>query len=141
MQNTTNLTYLSSLNPEHIQQLHQLYQQEWWTDKRTLEETHTVVANSQIIIALVDENSTLQAFGRVLSDHIFKALIFDIIVSEKYRNQGLGKKLLSSIESHPKLTRVKHFELYCLPEMVTYYESLGFSRELGDIVFMRKDRI
>ncbi len=141
MQDTTNLTYINKLTPGHIQQLHQLYQQEWWTDKRTLEETHTVVANSQIIIALVDENSILQAFGRVLSDYIFKALIFDIIVSEKYRNQGLGKKLLSNIESHPKLTRVKHFELYCLPEMVTYYESLGFSRELGDIVFMRRNRI
>jgi len=127
------------LEQEHIAQLHKLYQKEWWTDKRTLEETQKVVENSQIVIAMLDENNELQAFARVLTDYVFKALIFDVIVSEKYRGQGLGKELMSLVQNHSALEVVKHFELYCLPEMVGFYEDFGFTKELENLVFMRKE--
>ena len=130
---------LNSLNLQHITQLHKLYQKEWWTDKRTLEETQKVVENSQIVIAMLDENNELQAFTRVLTDYVFKALIFDVIVSEKYRGQGLGKELMSLVQNHSALEVVKHFELYCLPEMVGFYEDFGFTKELENLVFMRKE--
>ena len=128
------------LEKDHITQLHKLYQKEWWTDKRTLDETQKVVENSQIVIAMVDENNELQAFARVLTDYVFKALIFDVIVSEKYRGQGLGKELMSLVQNHSALELVKHFELYCLPEMVGFYEDFGFTKELENLVFMRSDK-
>ena len=129
---------LNSLNPQHILQLYKLYQKEWWTEKRTLEETQKVVKNSQIVIALLDENDELQAFVRVLTDYVFKALIFDVIVSEKQRGKGLGKELMRLVQNHSKLQEVNHFELYCLPEMVEFYEEFDFSTELNNLVFMRK---
>ena len=130
---------LFKLNTQHIIQLHKLYQKEWWTNKRTLEETQKVVENSQIVIAMVDVNNELQAFVRVLTDYIFKALILDVIVSEKHRSQGLGKELMRLIPKHKELQEVKHFELYCLPEMVGFYEEFGYSSELENLVFMRKN--
>jgi len=129
------------LEQQHIPQLHKLYQKEWWTDKRTLKETQKVVENSQIVIAMVDENNELQAFVRVLTDYVFKALIFDLIVSEKYRAKGLGKELMNLMQNHRELQEVKHFELYCLPEMVGFYEEIGFTNELENLVFMRKNNI
>jgi predicted GNAT family N-acyltransferase len=128
---------LYKLEPKHISQLHKLYQQEWWTNKRILEETQKVVANSQIIIAFVDENNDLQAFVRVLTDYVFKALIFDLIVSETHRAEGLGKELMLLVQKHKDLAEVKHFELYCLDEMVEFYERFEFSSDLGALVFMR----
>ena len=37
---------VNSLTSQQIAQLYKLYQKEWWTEKRTLEETQKVVENS-----------------------------------------------------------------------------------------------
>ena len=68
------------LNRDHIKQLSDLYQNEWWSKGRTLEETKICVDSSQICIGLIDEQGNLSGFARVLTDFVFKALIFDVIV-------------------------------------------------------------
>jgi hypothetical protein len=45
---------------------------------------------------------------------------------------------MERLVSHPDLARVKHFELYCLPELIPFYERWGFSTEVGEIVLMRR---
>ena len=88
---------------------------------------------------MVDESNELQAFVRVLTDYVFKALVFDLIVSEKYRSKGLGKELMRLVQNHSAFEVVKYFELYCLSEMVSFYKELGFTDELENLVFMRKE--
>ena len=128
---------VDKLSPHHIEQLHRLYKQEWWSKHRTLEQTQKVVSGSQLCIAIVDNNNNLAGFARVLTDFVFKALIFDVIVANSSRKMGLGDKLISTIKNHPALCEVAHFELYCLPEMFAFYQRLGFSEELGHIKLMR----
>jgi predicted GNAT family N-acyltransferase len=125
------------LTENHIALLHALYQEEWWTKGRTLEETKNCVAGSQICVGLINENDELIGFARVLTDFTFKALIFDIIVRSDHRKTGLGDKLLFLIKSHEKLQDVRHFELYCLPEMFDFYAKRGFSTSTGEIRLMR----
>jgi hypothetical protein len=40
--------------------------------------------------------------------------------------------------SHPDLREVKHFELYCLPELRPFYEKWGFEADVGGIDLMRR---
>lgn len=127
------------LSPAHIEQLHQLYQQEWWSRGRSLTDTRECVHNSQLVIGVVD-NKQLVGFARVLTDQIFKAMIFDVIVERERRQQGLGALLMTSIKQHPLLSKVKHFELYCLPELIPFYEANGFSLEEGGLHHMRFSR-
>ena len=129
------LTY--TLTPKHIKELHELYQGEWWTKGRTLQEATDVVEGSQINIGILNAQGSLVAYARVLTDFTFKALIFDVIVAEDHRGEGLGEKLMQAIKSHEKLARVKSFELYCLPEMFAFYERHGFSSDVADIKLMR----
>lgn len=126
-----------NLNESQIDGLHSMYQNEWWTKGRTLLETKQCVEGSQVCIGIVDEEGNLNAFARVLSDFTFKALLFDVIVSSKYREKGLGEKLVHLIRSHPKLSRVKSFELYCLPSLMPFYEKFGFSSDVAGIGLMR----
>ncbi len=125
------------LNESHIVDLNALYQHEWWTSGRDLEQTRAGVSNSQLVVGLVDEANRLKAFCRVLTDYTFKALIFDIIVDSGCRNQGLGQQLLSLVKNHESLASVRHFELYCLPEMFEYYRTQGFSEALEGLSLMR----
>lgn len=129
------ITY--ELSEKHIKQLHSLYQNVWWAKGRTLEDTKRCVLGSQICVGLADDDENLVGFARVLTDYIFKALIFDVIVSESMRDRGLGKRLITLITSHVRLKSVKHFELYCLPDMQEFYTMCGFSSDLGGVELMR----
>ncbi|HCG8570717.1 GNAT family N-acetyltransferase [Vibrio parahaemolyticus] len=123
---------------ERIGQVHGLYKQTWWAKERTLEQTVSCVNGSQFCVGIVDEDNNLVGFARVLTDFIFKAIIFDVVVCPTKRGTGLGLKLMRSIQNHEDLMHIKHFELYCLPEMEAYYEKFGFSTEVGGISLMRQ---
>jgi len=123
---------------EQTKQLHELYLNEWWSKDRTLLETKKCISGSQICIGVVDENKKLIGFIRVITDFIFKALIFDLIINKKHRNKGIGKKLMKEILNHNKLNEIIHFELYCLPELENLYKQFGFTSEVGNIHLLRR---
>ena len=131
------MSVVDRLTEGQLQDLHGLFRSEWWTNQRTLEETRKVVAGSQLCLGFVDSTGTLVGFSRVLTDYIFKALIFDVIVDPRYRGLGLGDRMVSLIMGHERLCGVKTFELYCLPELVPFYERHGFSDDVGKIRLMR----
>jgi len=132
------MTVYYTLKPSHIDALHRLYQQTWWTSGRTRQQTQKLVAHSQITIAM-EEAGRLLAFVRVLTDYTTKALIFDLIVCKEAQGRGLGREMLSLVLSHEALQEVMHFELYCAPEMVAYYERLGFSDMTKQLSLMRQE--
>jgi predicted GNAT family N-acyltransferase len=134
------LKVLSELSESHIAQLHALYQREWWSKGRSLDQTRRGIQGSQIVIGIVDESDAVLAFARVLTDYTFKALIFDVIVAESARDRELGRKLMGLVTGHEALRDVRHFELYCLPELVEFYVPHGFSTDVGNIRFMRMSR-
>lgn len=128
---------IHQLTDKHITQLHELYQNEWWTKRRTLEETTQCVKGSQVCIGLIDESGDLVAFARVITDYIFKAFIFDVIAAVSCRGIGAGDQIMSAVKNHSDLGSIKHFELYCLPELEGFYSKFGFSSEVGGIKLMR----
>ena len=130
---------LHTLNDQQLQQLHALYQNEWWSGGRTLEDTRRCAEGSSLIFGFVQEGNLL-AYARVITDYVFKAFIFDVIVSPALRGQGIGNLIVNTIKSHPDLQRVGHLELYCRADMIPYYESHGFTAALGDLHLMRFDR-
>ncbi len=131
-----------TLTNAQADQLHTLYQAEWWTRERTREEIDTMLAFSDLIFGFCERaTGRLVAFARVLTDRVFKALIFDVIVEAPYRNRGFGEKLMDALFQHPALAVVQHVELYCLPEMVPFYEKWGFTDALGRLRLMRRDQL
>jgi GNAT superfamily N-acetyltransferase len=99
-----------------------------------------MLTNTVIVIGAEEQISgRLVAFVRVLTDGVFRALIFDVIVAPDFRNRGLGTKLMETIREHPQLRDVRHLELYCLPEMAPFYERWGFSSNLGGLVLIQSE--
>ena len=132
---------VASLTDTQVRELHQLCQNEWWTKGRALEEIQRMLDHSDYIFGFCDaETKNLVAFARVLTDRTFKAFIFDVIVAPEHRKCGVGKVIIDQILAHPDLGSVKHFELYCLPELLPFYARWGFSAAVGGIVLLRKER-
>ncbi len=127
------------LTDAQIQELHELYQSEWWTEGRELPDIRRMLEGSDVIVGFCDpDTKRLIAFARVLTDYVYKALIFDVIVAASHRSHGLGRALMEAVLSHPRLQTVRQFELYCLPELIPFYRQWGFTEELGRLRFMRR---
>lgn len=135
----TAYSFRASLEERHLQELHALYQGEWWTCGRSLHDVKRMVEHSDIVFAICSETEDrLVAFARVLTDRVFKAAVFDVIVAPERRKEGLGRRLMDRIVQHPDLEQVRHMELYCLPEMVPFYERWGFSTDVSGVCLMRR---
>jgi GNAT superfamily N-acetyltransferase len=128
-----------SLEEQHFPQLMELYSREWWTHHRTAEQARELLKWSDVVIGLCDEaDDRLVAFARVLTDRVFRAFIFDVIVAPEHRNHGLGQRLMNELLAHPAVNGVELVELYCRPELVPFYERLGFVAPDSGVVLLRR---
>jgi predicted GNAT family N-acyltransferase len=133
------LVETETLGEPHIRDLWELFRNEWWTKSRSLDETRRIVAGSSVNLGVLDgPEGRLVAYTRVLSDFIVKALVLDVIVAPSHRGLQLGKRQIERVVHHPSLANVAHFELYCRPELMPFYERWGFTATIGDINFMRR---
>ena len=131
--------FLERLDDQQTRELHALYQGESWTCGRGLEDVKEMLQHSTLVCGFCDESDgRLVAFARILTDTVFKAFVFDVIVAPDHRHEGIGKRLVDHIVQHPLLRHVRHLELYCFPEMVPFYEKFGFSTQVSGVCLMRK---
>ncbi|MTJ06181.1 MULTISPECIES: GNAT family N-acetyltransferase [unclassified Anabaena] len=123
-----NYQIINQLNETQISELVELYKNEFWSKNRTYQGVVKMLAASDIIIALVNEEEQLIGFCRVLSDFVYRAVLYDVIVKPNYRKRGFGAKLLDEVINHPQLKEVEVIALFCLPEMMPFYQRWGFTK-------------
>jgi ribosomal protein S18 acetylase RimI-like enzyme len=131
---------VAQLNENQILELVELYKNEFWSKKRTYQQVAKMLNASDIIIGLIDDNEQLIGFARVLTDFVYRATIYDVIIKPTHRNMGLGAKLLDAVINHPQLSPVENIALYCLPEMIPFYERWGFTTNVGKIQLMYRGK-
>jgi predicted GNAT family N-acyltransferase len=130
---------IDSLDDRRMAQLMELYREEWWTHERTTDQVRELLRWSDLVVGLCDErNDRLVAFARVLTDRVFRAFVFDVIVAKTHRGDGLGLRIMREVLDHPMLREVELIELYCRPELTAFYERLGFGRPDSGVVLMRR---
>lgn len=108
-----------------IQQLSQLYSTTWFTQNRTLDDIKIMLKNSYLTLAFVTQEQ-LVGFCRVLSDGVYKAFLFDVIVHDDFQSRGFGKQIIHTVMNHHNLRDVGHIELYCPEKVSGFYKKLGF---------------
>ena len=123
------ISVLNELNNRQIEKLHILFQNEWWTRSRSIEDIRLMLKHTDFVFGFcVPDDGELIGFARVISDWTYKAFIFDVIVDQDYRNKGLGNFIMNTIFNHSVLKKVSHIELYCPEKLFPFYEKMGFER-------------
>ncbi|MBD7944545.1 GNAT family N-acetyltransferase [Psychrobacillus sp. Sa2BUA9] len=126
---------------KHLNDLFLLFQNEWWTKNRTNDDIQKMLDLSHVAIGLVDiETDELVGFARAITDGMYRAFIFDVIVKGSDRNRGLGFTLMNSLLENSLIQRVERIELYCPERLVSYYEQFGFSTDVNGSTLMRLKR-
>lgn len=116
---------IEKFNDEFILQLSELYKKTWFTPNRSLSDIKKMLMNSYLTLGFI-ENGTLIGFCRAISDGVYKAFLFDVIVHYDYHNKGIGKKIVETVLNHDSLIDVGHIELYCPEKICDFYKKLGF---------------
>ena len=68
----------------------------FWATRRSKKELRKMIANSSCIVTLWNEKRLI-GFGRATSDCTYRAVLWDIVVDEKYQKSGLGKLVVNSL--------------------------------------------
>ncbi|MCA9481306.1 MAG: GNAT family N-acetyltransferase, partial [Nitrospira sp.] len=65
-----------------------------------MEDSEKMLAHTDLVITAWDDEN-LVGFGRVLTDFVFRASIWDVIVDRPYHNRDIGKGIVHRMLAHP----------------------------------------
>lgn len=116
------------------EQLHKLFMSVGWSDGS---ETSDMIKNYNIpftnstLVISAWENECLIGAARVLSDKMFRSIIYDLLVLPEFQNKGIGKELLKRcIEHFPN----SEWLVQTTEKISSYYEKNGF--QVNNDVFL-----
>lgn len=96
-----------------------------WSNNIPIEKVQTSIDNS-LNFGLFHQGNQI-GFARVISDYATIAYLGDIYVLDNYRGQGLSKKLMDAVMSHPNLQGLRRWIL--LTSTADWlYEKYGFTK-------------
>ncbi|WP_414526452.1 GNAT family N-acetyltransferase [Nodularia chucula] len=113
---------LSEINLYKLQELFNLAA--FWAKGRTIEDLSIAIANSDPVIHIWD-GERLIGFARATSDGIYRATIWDVVIHPEYRGTGLGRKLVETVLTHPRVRQVERVYLMTTHQQ-EFYEKIGF---------------
>jgi len=106
-------------------QLQRLFQiAAFWAKDRNLDDLEVAIANSDPVITAWDSDRLI-GFARATSDGIYRATIWDVVIHPDYQGAGLGRKLVQTVLSHPKMSRVERIYLMTTHQQ-SFYARIGF---------------
>ena len=117
-----------------IEQLYYLFQTVGWSNGLPnldmLQNFNIPFINSTLVISAWENNRLIGAV-RVLSDKMFRSVIYDLLVDPEFQNKGIGKELVRRcIEHYPN----SNWLVQTQKHIAGFYEKLGF--KINNDVFL-----
>lgn len=112
----------SDIDYDQLQELFRLGA--FWAKDRKIEDWKVAIANSEPVISVWDSRKLI-GFARATSDGIYRGTIWDVVIHPDYQGAGLGRKLVETVLSHPRMSRVERVYLMTTHQQ-RFYERIGF---------------
>ena len=105
-----------------------------WAKDRTIDQIKLMLENSNVIITLWKKNN-LVGFGRATTDEVYRAVLWDIVVSKDLQRVGLGKIIVEELLKDKKINSAEKIYL-----MTTngkdFYKQFGFKENMNQSLMM-----
>lgn len=122
----SSIRFCSDKSKVNLFQLRDLYDlTSFWAKNRSIEDLQLAIANSNPVVTVWD-NLNLIGSARAISDGVYRATIWDVVIHPDYQGLGLGRKMVETVISHPLLTRVEKIYLMTTHQQ-KFYERIGFT--------------
>ncbi|MGG3641542.1 GNAT family N-acetyltransferase [Bacillus gobiensis] len=114
----------SDISNVNLDEMREIFRSVGWT-KHT-NETINQVFEASNVIALVTKNGRMIGFGRAISDGVFNAAIYDVIVHPDFQKRGIAKKIMEFLLD--KLSNVSCVHLISTIGNEEFYQKLGLKK-------------
>ena len=108
----------------------------FWAQNRSIKDLRKSLANSDAIISLWDGNEIV-GFGRALSDGIFRAVLWDIVIDKNHQGKGYGKLIVNNLLNSRKLKNTKKIYLMTTNKKL-FYSQIDFKEVTTQSLLIRE---
>ncbi len=91
-----------------------------------IEELQSALKASWHTVCASDADN-LVGFGRVVSDGVLYAVIFDLIVAPEYQRRGIGRQMLNRLIDKCRAAGIRDIQLFCAEGKIDFYRKAGFT--------------
>lgn len=123
----TNIIISDDKSKFPIEQAIELLHTSYWAATRDPEVIRKSIKNSIVFGVYSEDTNALIGMARVITDFATTFYLADVIIDEKYRGQGIGKKLLSTIMSDNRFSSL--LGILVTRDAHGLYEHFGFKRD------------
>ncbi len=125
--NSSHIQFCIGRDRADIVQIQELFKAAaFWARERKIEDWEIAIANSEPVVTVWDESRAI-GFARATSDGIYRATIWDVAIHPDYQGAGLGRQLVQTVLSHPRMCRVERVYLMTTYKQ-SFYERIGFQK-------------
>ena len=111
-----------------LYELEELCDRVGWA-RRPLRKVKKAINHSFLVVSMWEvkgHKRRLIGFARATSDHAFNATIWDVVVDPNFQGRGLGKAMMKYTISQLRSEDISNITLFADPQVVTFYQRLGF---------------
>jgi len=134
------MTFETELPDAH--DFHELFETTGWNAeyRAAPEDLERANRNSWYVVSAYD-GGKLVAFGRIVSDGVLHAMVYDMIVRPEYQRAGAGSQVLSMLLARCREANIRDVQLFCARGKKEFYLRHGFAPRPDDAPGMqlRKD--
>ena len=110
-----------------IKKLQRLFNQNaFWAKNRNKNQIRKMLSNSSVIVTIWHK-ANLIGFGRATTDKVYRAVLWDIVISKKSQRLGLGKIILEALLNDKNIKSVDRVYLMTT-NSTDFYKQLGFKQ-------------
>ena len=109
------------------EQFWDLFQTTGWNDTYQLSPNNLFQAVSSNWFAVsAFDGDRLVGFGRVASDGLLHAMIYEMIILPEYQGRGIGAQILHMLIQQCLVANIRDIQLFCARGKRGFYEKYGF---------------
>ncbi len=118
------VSFSNSIENVEWSRMKEIYHSVGWTNHNE-EKIKKVFQSSNVVTIAYDEDN-IAGFGRALSDGVFNAAIYDVVVDEHYQNKGIGQKVIKNLLA--QLDDISCVHLVSTAGNEEFYRKAGFRK-------------
>ncbi|MCG7337930.1 GNAT family N-acetyltransferase [Staphylococcus sp. ACRSN] len=131
------LQYEYQFNINDVEDMLTVYQSNGWLNHNQEEIIKIFNISTHVIIA--KENGHVVGFSRALSDGVYNAAIYDLVVHTDYQKRGIGREIIKQMLEH--LGDLSCVHLIATTGNEALYEEMGFSKLKTGMAIYRNQKL
>jgi GNAT superfamily N-acetyltransferase len=112
---------------------HELFATTGWNNsyRANVADLERALAASWCVVAAYDGDQ-LVGIGRVVSDGVLYAMVYDMIVRPSHQRQGIGAEILRRLVARCRTAGIRNVQLFSAAGISAFYEKRGFIARPAD---------